>query len=432
LETPNLRVRTVHLGTALFTTVILALAIFVYLAVDAQLDDAIDEVLTGRLEVATEIVRELDAEDGAQRLTELGIPAVIRAPDGEVVSAEPLSPRSGVAPPAPAGVLEPRVSISEEMEDGTVVEVFTTRAGVERTLDRLLLVMAAGALIALLLVHLLLRRLVTEVMSPLATVVDTAEHITAGSDERLSPSDPSTELGRMAFTFDIMVDSLEDAAKQADDERERMHRFLADAAHQLRTPIAGIRGAVELLLRDVDPETRDELLTHAVRETARASKLLTALLHMARLDQGRPPQLMPTDLVKLCHVEVERVRDRAPNLDIALVDEVKGLSTASVDPSEVDEAIANLLDNARRHAKERIEVRILREDPMMIVRVRDDGPGVRPGAEELIFERFATLDGAGGSGLGLAIARAVARAHGGDLTYEGGAFILRLPWEDAA
>jgi two-component system, OmpR family, sensor kinase len=432
LETPNLRRRTVDLGTILFATVVLTLTVFVYLAVSDHLDDGVEEVLTGRLEVATEVVRELGPEEGAQRLTELGVPAVIQAPGGDAISAEPLTPRFGVAPPAPGNVLEPRVSTTAALEDGTVVEVFATRAGVERTLQRLLLVMTVGGLLAVVFVHLLLRRLVHEVMTPLEQVVETAENITAGSDERLSPSDPSTELGRMACAFDLMVDSLEDAAKQADDERERMHRFLADAAHQLRTPIAGIRGAVELLLRDVDPETRDELLTHAVRETARASKLLTALLHMARLDQGRPPQLMPTDLVKLCHVEVERVRDRAPNLDIALVDEVSGSPTASIDPSEVDEAIANLLDNARRHAEERIEVRISRDGPMMTVRVRDDGPGVRPGAEELIFERFATLDGAGGSGLGLAIARAVARAHGGDLIYEGGAFILRVPREDAA
>ncbi|MDP8930617.1 MAG: HAMP domain-containing histidine kinase, partial [Actinomycetota bacterium] len=101
--------------------------------------------------------------------------------------------------------------------------------------------------------------------------------------------------------------------------------------------------------------------------------------------------------------------------------------TVHLDADEVSEAIANLLDNARRYATTRVTLGVERRDTAVLVRVTDDGPGVPPGEEERIFARFATLDPSGGSGLGLPIAREVARAHDGDLTYEDGSFVLTLP-----
>ncbi|MDQ4129799.1 MAG: HAMP domain-containing histidine kinase, partial [Actinomycetota bacterium] len=170
----------------------------------------------------------------------------------------------------------------------------------------------------------------------------------------------------------------------------------------------------------------DRLLAHAVRETARISRLITNLLHMAHLDQGRPMLRSRTDLVGLCRGEVERAAALAPHLEVDLK---VGQAPPPVwlDGDEVSEAIANLLDNARRYAKTRVTLSVERRGTNVIVRVTDDGPGVPPGEQERIFARFATLDPSGGSGLGLPIAREVARAHDGDLTYEDGTFVLTLP-----
>ena len=94
----------------------------------------------------------------------------------------------------------------------------------------------------------------------------------------------------------------------------------------------------------------------------------------------------------------------------------------------VSEVLANVLDNARRHASRRIDLVVAAADHTVEIRVVDDGPGLPDPLVERAFERFVSLDGKGGSGLGLPIARGLARAHGGDLTYEGG-FVLRLPVE---
>ncbi len=98
-----------------------------------------------------------------------------------------------------------------------------------------------------------------------------------------------------------------------------------------------------------------------------------------------------------------------------------------LDPQGFREIVGNLLDNARRHAVSRIEVSVDKGGDAVLVRVCDDGRGLPPGAESRAFEPFVSLDGQGGSGLGLAVSEILAQAHGGTLTYEGGAFVLRLP-----
>lgn len=412
----------------LFATVILLFDVLVFGALRNELESNLEGNLEQRLQTAVARTGELGPAEAAESLVADGIPAVLRTADGELIAAEPLVGRFGRTPPAPAGVIEPRVSMSATLDDGTVVEVFASRAGIDATLNRLLLIITLGTVAAVALAYWVLVRLVNETLRPLETVATTAEQITEGArSERLRPDHPETELGRMASSFDDMLDALEATIDEAEEEQERSRRFLADAAHQLRTPVAGVRSAVELLLRETDPEMRDRLLAHTVRETARIGKLISALLHVARLDQGKPPERRPTDLVALCEAEVDRARDLAPHLEVELEVADDAREPVPVDPEEIDEVLANLLDNARRHAEERVEVTVERANGEVVVSVRDDGPGVLAGSEELVFERFATLDGRGGSGLGLAIARGVAWAHGGDVTYEDRAFVMRVP-----
>ena len=230
----------------------------------------------------------------------------------------------------------------------------------------------------------------------------------------------------LASTLDSTLVALETALEEARASEASTRRLLSDAAHQLRTPMAGIRACAETLLRGPAPSERDRLLADIVRETSRASRLMTGLLKMARLDQGAELHPAACAVDELCCDEVDRTRILAPDLDITVqTDDLH--QRPRLDADAVREMVANLLDNARRHAQRCITVSLGGRDAAIEVRVADDGPGLAPGTEEQVFERFVSLDNRGGSGLGLPIARALARAHGGDLSYEAPAFVLRLP-----
>lgn len=435
MRTPPLRRRVALSALTVVTVLLVALGTFVVLSLRESMEQTLDELLTDRAELARQLHRTDGTEELARHLAAAGIPAVVTDADGAVLGeAEPATTRFGEGPPAPVDVRTPRVSRVVTLPDGAEVEVFATRAGVDATLRRVVTLMAVGALGAVLLAAVLLHRATASALAPLTTMVSSTRRTAEGSrGERLHPDDPSTELGRLAVAHDEMLDSLEAAVARAEAAEERTRRFVDDAAHQLRTPVAGIRATVESLLSvtDADPVVHDRLMANLVRETSRASRLLRDLLTMARLDTGRPLELAPTDLEDLCNEEVARARSLAPDLTIRCQGPVEPLPDLAIDAPGIQEVVANLLDNARRHAAQAIELRIARGVGAVHLEVHDDGPGVTPGAEELIFERFATLDGGGGSGLGLAIARSVAEGHGGDLAYRDGRFVLTLPIGEA-
>jgi signal transduction histidine kinase len=180
---------------------------------------------------------------------------------------------------------------------------------------------------------------------------------------------------------------------------------------------------------DITPAQRERLLEAVCRSSERAGRLMAGLLRMARLGYEQALDLRPTDIVALCEEEAERARVDSPHLDIAATTVGPPLGEARVAADAIGEILANLVDNARRHARSRIEIRAQAGDGGVELRVIDDGPGLPEGQAESVFERFVSLDHAGGSGLGLAIGRELARSHGGDLTYEDKAFVLRLPCE---
>ena len=237
-----------------------------------------------------------------------------------------------------------------------------------------------------------------------------------------------TEERWIASQLDTTLQALVVAAEEAKASEAATRRFLDDAAHQLRTPITTIRACAEGLLRPSAPGVRDELLGALVRETARAGRLISGLLRTARLHQGQELAPAPCDLVALCRAEADRVRDLAPALEIEVAD--RGpvpVGAPRLDRAAISEVVANLLDNAQRHAASRIDLSVRRSGERSVeIAVADDGPGLHGSDVVQVFERFVSLDGKGGSGLGLPIARELARAHGGDLTYDGRAFVVRL------
>ncbi|MFC9479753.1 sensor histidine kinase [Streptomyces griseus] len=250
--------------------------------------------------------------------------------------------------------------------------------------------------------------------------------ITASEDLARRVPEPGSrdEIAALARTTNETLTVLEASV-------ERQRRFVADASHELRSPIASLRTQLEVA--EAHPELLD--LPGAVADTVRLQVLAADLLLLARLDAGEKPGSATVELGALVREEVsQRAGDR-----IAVQVEVPEGGAFEVNGSrgQLSRVIGNLLDNAQRHAEGSVAVSVAADGRGVRVEVRDDGAGVPEEERERIFERFVRLDDArsrddGGAGLGLAIARDVASRHGGTLTVhraaEGGAaFRLWLP-----
>ncbi|CAD5944341.1 MULTISPECIES: sensor histidine kinase [unclassified Streptomyces] len=252
--------------------------------------------------------------------------------------------------------------------------------------------------------------------------------ITASEDLARRVPEPGSrdEIAALARTTNETLTALEASV-------ERQRRFVADASHELRSPIASLRTQLEVA--EAHPELLD--LPGAVADTVRLQVLAADLLLLARLDAGEKPGAARLEVGALVREEVsQRTGDR-----IAVTVEVEAAEDASYEVNgsrgQLARVVGNLLDNAQRHAESLVAVRVAADGAGVRVEVRDDGAGVPEDERERIFERFVRLDDArsrddGGAGLGLAIARDVATRHGGTLTVhrapEGGAaFRLQLP-----
>lgn len=250
--------------------------------------------------------------------------------------------------------------------------------------------------------------------------------ITASEDLARRVPEPGSrdEIAALARTTNETLTVLEASV-------ERQRRFVADASHELRSPIASLRTQLEVA--EAHPELLD--LPGAVADTVRLQVLAADLLLLARLDAGEKPGSATVELGALVREEVsQRTGDR-----IAVSVEVPqgGAFEVSGSRGQLSRVIGNLLDNAQRHAEGSVAVSVAADGRGVRVEVRDDGAGVPEDERERIFERFVRLDDArsrddGGAGLGLAIARDVASRHGGTLTVDraaegGAAFRLWLP-----
>lgn len=414
-------------GFLVIAVLVLLLDVFVYYSLRDQLFGTLHQVLDARAQLAVEISRQTSLPALPANLQRAGVRAEIHLPGGEAYLTQPGATRFEMLPPA-LRTDERLVGRTVTLPDGTNITVYASRDGVDTTLRRvriLLTVGTGGLLLAAAFVLGLLSRLA---LRPLDRVVATARRIAQGrTEERLFEDPRDTDISRMAAAFNEMLDALESAVEEARSSEARSRRFLADAAHQLRTPVTAIRTSTAALIREEDLDERDRLLDNLLRETARTSRLLEMLLRIARLDRGERPSYGPVDVGALLAEEVERAEALAPKLEVGL--EAGDLPSDGVvgDETGLREAVANLLDNARRFAASRIEVAAALDDDDVVITVADDGPGLEPEDARRVFDRFFSLDQGGGAGLGLPIARAVLRAHGGDATYERGAFVLRFP-----
>ncbi|AWI29846.1 HAMP domain-containing histidine kinase [Streptomyces sp. ICN441] len=236
-------------------------------------------------------------------------------------------------------------------------------------------------------------------------------------------ADPGTEVGRVGAALNRMLDHVHSALHARQESETRVRQFVADAGHELRTPLASIRGYAELTRRGRErpgPDTR-HALARIESEATRMTGLVEDLLLLARLDAGRPLAYRSTDLSPLVVDAVSDARAAGPD-HVWRLDLPDDPAVVRADPERLHQVLVNLLANARTHTPPgttvTAAVRTSQCRSAVVLEVRDDGPGIPPGLLPYVFERFARGDAsrsrhAGSTGLGLAIVHAVVTAHGG-------------------
>jgi two-component system, OmpR family, sensor kinase len=413
----SLQRRVIIIALIAVATVVLVVDVAITASLRSELDREVARAMRARVALVEEMDDGRAIDELVGHLSDRAVPAIVTSPDGERIETRP---DGELLPDGPFARTRVRLS------DGSTVDVLVSRARTDNAQQRVFATTLAGSLLALTGLVVILELFSDRLLRPLNDVIATAREIAQGrTGARLAPERTDTEIWQLGAAFDAMLDAQEAALMAARTEEARSRRFLADAAHQLRTPVAGLRAASEALFHDPATRERDRLLGNLAREAARTGRLLDALLRVAHLDRGDPLARAPADLAALMVEEVDRQRSLAPSLEFRLrvwEDDM----TIVCDADAVREAVANVLDNARRHARHVVAVHVDATDEWALIRIVDDGPGLRPGTEEQVFERFASLDDRGGSGLGLPIARGIARVHGGDVRWVDGGFELTL------
>ena len=429
----GLRLDSVRLRTALASALVVALAlgVFAWLGVWLQhreLVDAAEQIARREADAVAAAVQSSSGEASLGRIGGEETVVQVIGPDGRVQQSSAAidgeGPIVGVSP-QPAGELVRRmdslptgegdsyivvtVPVQTSRGPGTVVvaqslESVDTATG---TAVRLLLV---GCPALVLLVALTGYWLAGRALAPVDSMTRRLAAITAEDlDDRLPTSESRDEVSELARTLNAMLGRLEDSTRAR-------QRFVADASHELRSPLTTIRAAHEIGRRMPDATDWKAVGDDVLAETARLEDLVADLLLLAgSADPAGMGALTDLDLTELVLAEGGRPRRVPVRVTASPGVRVTGNRQA------VERAVRNLVDNAERHAASAVEVRLSHgPDGGAVVEVLDDGNGIPIEERERVFERFVRLDESrnrdeGGAGLGLAISRDIARAHGGEV-----------------
>ena len=323
-------------------------------------------------------------------------------------------------------------------------------AETHRTLAVLVAVIAAGSVAVMIGAGVLGSWIIRRTMQPLERVSQVAAGVahmdlaleTLPEATRVQPADahPGDEVGAVGYALNQLLDNVQSALEARSRTEEQMRVFVADASHELRTPLAAIKGYADMIRwTETLTDQGKTSLERVNSQTERMSRLVEDLLLLARLDEGREPEMTEVDLTELLVENVMDLQVAAPshvwqlNLPENVV-EVRG------DRSQLQQVLLNLLSNARKHTDEGTTVTaslsISASGREAIMSVSDNGPGIDPEFKSKIFDRFTRADAArsgsdGTTGLGLPIAKAIVEAHGGsiDVVSRPGRteFTVRLP-----
>lgn len=279
-------------------------------------------------------------------------------------------------------------------------------------------------------------------LKPIDRITEAAAAIQQARDltRRIDYNGPRDEVGRLAGTFNLMLERLHRAYKELEESEAVQRRFVSDASHELRTPLTTIRGNVELLRKmgDADPQIRSEALGDIASEAERMSRLVTDLLALARADAGFAPSRQMVDIGALL-VEVSRqagILAGEVEFEVEGVNALQGLMLNG-NPDYLKQLFLILLDNAFHYTSPggTVKVEGREKDGWAEVTVCDTGCGIAEEDLPCVFDRFYRADKSrhsGGTGLGLAIARWIVDQHEGAITVtskpgQGSSFTVRLP-----
>jgi two-component system OmpR family sensor kinase len=274
-------------------------------------------------------------------------------------------------------------------------------------------------------------------LSPVVAMADRARQIGVENlSERLPVANPRDELGKLAETFNSLLARLEGSLIQ-------QRQFMADASHELRTPVTTARTAASVALQQPTRNEADYRETLAIieQETTRLSRIVDDMFTLARADAGSyPVRAMPMYLDEVVDEVVRAMRVVASTRDISIACSAHRPAPFTGDEDLVRRLILNIVDNAVRYAPSNSAIRVALDlaGSRYAVSVSDDGPGIPAEIQPHIFERFYRVDAArthgkdGGAGLGLSLARWIARVHGGDVelaasSRAGSTFVISLP-----
>jgi signal transduction histidine kinase len=347
-------------------------------------------------------------------------------------SVQPLAP--GLAPghkttvePAEDDESYLAVAVATSTPDGDrrIVVVAGTLEVVEESAEIVGFLLTIGLPLLLVVVAVTTWRMVGRTLAPVEAIRTTAEGVsTADLSGRVPTPTSADEVARLATTMNHMLDRLEEG-------QTRQRRFVADASHELRSPVAVLRQHAEVARAHPDRTTPDELAGTVLAEALRMQRLVDDLLLLARADEhSLGLRRRPLDLDDVVLDEVRRLRATS---SVAVDAGAVSAGPVDGDVEALRRAVRNVVDNAARHAAGRVAVALALRPPApssgdgaadgadggsVVLTVDDDGPGVPPDQRHRVFERFVRLDDArardgGGSGLGLAIVAEVVAAHGG-------------------
>ena len=409
-------------GMAVIAVVLVLAAAFIARTTERHLVDQVDTQLT-RAQAPPPDRPGTRGFEG--RLSSVFVGAFDRRTGELFIYAEPTL--SGDAPPVPELTLEEAIAAEASGEPFTLagyrVLVRSERFllvyalplnDVEAAVDRLVAVEVVAVVTILAALALVAWWVIRLGVRPIKRMTETAAAIAAGDlSHRVPDVAPGTEAGELGDALNVMLGRIQSS-------QDRLKQFVADASHELRTPITTIRGYAELRRNGglQDTAELDEAMRRTEREAVRMGGLVDDLLHLARLDQGRPLEREPVDLASLARDAGRDAQASAPDRSITVTTDpslvVRG------DDARLRQVLANLVTNAVVHTDPgtAVEVRARRVGDDAVVEVADSGAGMPPEVAARAFERFYRADVSrsrhrGGSGLGLAIVEATVAAHGG-------------------
>lgn len=466
----HLRVKLTLLYTGVLALVLVILTTALHLAVSHTLYKEVDEGIAAR---ATSVFKSIRIEGGPFSLREVVLPDVdvFSTPDiylqavdihGSVVARSknlgsqyiPLSEYTLQSALRGEKFYETVIAAGQQIRiyslplivEGRLVgllQVGRTLTPINELLDRLRFFIIIVGMTALILAAILGWVLARAALRPLERVTQTASSIESGSDlsRRIDYSGPPDELGRLVSTLNAMFERLQKLYNRLEESYELQRRFVADASHELRTPLTSIRGNAELLLKmegAADPQLTREALNDITSETRRLTRLVQDLLSLARADAGFELK-KETALLNGLFDEVSRkAQFLAGDKYFTFINYCPAKTVVKINRDYFGQLLFILLDNAFKYSPPGTEVSFaaqLNVEGNVEISVADQGPGLVPGEEKRIFDRFyraESVRGREGSGLGLAIAKWIVDQHNGIIQAAnrpngGSVFTITLP-----